>query len=84
MANYTDGKTYNKEVWLILRTTGHATKRCGKLYGRQDIQQRDVANYTDDKTYNKEIWLIIRTPRQDIQRRELANYTDDNTYNKEM
>ena len=50
VANYTDVKTitYNKEMWLIIRTTRH-------------IQQRDVANYTDDKTYNKEMWLIIRT-----------------------
>ena len=71
-------------MWLIIRKARHTTKRCGKLYGRQDIQQRDAANYTDHKTYNKEMWLIIRTTRQDIQQRELANYTDDNTYNKGM
>ena len=71
-------------MWLIIRTARDTTKRCGELYARQDIQQRDAANYTDDKTYNKKMWLIIRTTRQDIQQKELANYTDDNTYNKEM
>ena len=41
------------------------------MYGRQDIQQRDVANYTDDKTYNKEMWLIVPTTRQqDIQQKK--------------
>ena len=49
MANYTDDKTYNKEMWLIIRTT------------RQHIQQRDAGNYTDDNTYNKGKWLIIPT-----------------------
>ena len=39
-ANYTDDNTYNKGKWLIIRTS------------RQHIQQRDVANYTDDKTIN--------------------------------
>ena len=36
VANFTDDKTYNKEM--------------GLQYGRQDIQQKDVANYTDDNT----------------------------------
>ena len=56
MANYTDAKTYNKEIWLIIRTT------------RQDLQQREVANYRDDKTYNKEMWLIVRTTRHTTKR----------------
>ena len=43
VANYTDDKTYNKEMWLIIRTT------------RQDIQQREMANYRNDNTYNKEM-----------------------------
>ena len=51
MANFTDDKTYNKEMWLIIRKT------------RQHIQQREMANYTDGNTYNKEMWLIVRTTR---------------------
>ena len=83
MANYADDKTYNKEMWLIIRTTMHRYK--GKWLiirtSRQHIQQRDVANYTDDNTQNKGKWLIIRTSRQHIQQRDVANYTDDKTIN---
>ena len=56
MANFTDDKTYNKEMWLIIRTT------------RQHIQQREMANYTDGNTYNKEMWLIVRTTRHTSKR----------------
>ena len=37
------GKTYNKEKWLIIRTS------------RQHMQQRDVTNCTDDNAFNKEM-----------------------------
>ena len=69
VANYTDDKTYIKEMSQIIRTTR-----------QQDIATMSyVANYTDDNTYNKEMWLIIRTTRQDIQQRVVANYTDVKT-----
>ena len=83
MANYTDDKTYNKEMWLIIRTTRQNIQDNNKemwlivlTTRQQDIQQRDVANYTDDKTNY--------TDDDDIQQRDVANYTDDKTYNKEM
>ena len=55
VANYTDDKTYNKEMWLIIRTSRqHIQQREVANYTDvKTIQQRDVANYTDDNTYNK-------------------------------